>query len=168
MPARLALAGFLLLALGLPATPVLAATATANFTVTANVLAKCTIAATALAFGDYDPTAAVPTDATSTITVKCNRNRDYNVLLNAGTFSGATVTTRKMTGPEAATGLSYALYREATHTDNWGLTIGTDTVASTGNGADQTHTVFGRIPINQFVQDGAYTDTIIATIDFYS
>jgi spore coat protein U-like protein len=150
------------LALGLPQSPAMAATATTTFQVTATVAATCLISATTLAFGSY--TGAL-VNASSSISVTCTNTTPYNVGLDAGTAAGATVTTRKMTGPASAL-LNYALYRDAAHAQNWGTTVGTDTVAGTGNGSAQTLTVFGQLPANQFVTPGAYTDTITATISY--
>ncbi|MHB1494793.1 MAG: Csu type fimbrial protein [Acidithiobacillus sp.] len=150
------------LALGLLSGQAQAATAATTFSVTATMMPNCTISATNLAFGSY--TGAL-VDATSTISVTCTNTTGYNVGLNAGTSSGATVTTRKMTGPAGAT-LAYALYQDSAHTINWGNTVGTDTVSGTGNGSAQTLTVYGQVPAGQFVTPGAYTDTITATITY--
>lgn len=149
-------------ALGLTATSARAATATTTFRVTATVAATCLISATTLAFGTYT---GVVANSTSTITVTCTNTSPFNVGLNAGTAPGATVTTRKMTGPAAAV-LAYSLSQDAAHTINWGNTIGTDTESGTGNGSAQNLTVFGHVPAGQFVTPGAYTDTITATISF--
>ena len=114
------------LALGPPA---VAANATATFQVTATVQATCLISATNLSFGTY---AGVQTDALSTVTVTCTNTTPYNVGLSAGLATGATVTTRKMTGP--GTGLlAYSLSQNDGRTINWGNTIGTDTEIGTGN-----------------------------------
>ena len=160
----LTIVGFILAmeAVHLTATPVLAATATTTFQVTATVQATCLISATNLSFGTY--TGVVAT-STSTITVTCTNTSPYNVGLNAGTASGATVTTRKMSGPGGAL-LSYALYQDAAHTTNWGNTVGTDTVARTGNGNAQSLTVYGQVAAGQYVTPGAYADTITATITY--
>src|SRR5262245_5956337 len=93
------------LAIWFPTSSVRAATATTTFQVTATVHATCLISATNLNFGTY--TGAVA-NSTSTITVTCTNTTPYNVSLNAGTAAGATVTTRKMSGPGGAL-LSYAL-----------------------------------------------------------
>ena len=61
-----------------------------------------------------------------------------------GPASGATVATRKMTSGAAT--VNYTLYSDSGRTTVWGNTIGTDTVAGTGNGAAQTLTVYGRVP----------------------
>jgi spore coat protein U-like protein len=149
-------------ALGMAPMPAEAATATTTFAVTATVVATCLISATPLGFGNYT---GVIDPATSTVTITCTNTTPYNVGLSAGLATGATVTTRSMTGPAAAL-LGYGLFTNAGHTTNWGLTIGTDTVTGTGNGAAQPITVFGQIPAAEFVAPGAYTDTITATVTF--
>jgi len=149
------------LCLDIPGTA-LAATATTTFQVTATVQATCLISATALAFGTY--TGSLIT-ATSTISVTCTNTTPYNVGLDAGLATGATVTTRKMQGPSGAL-LAYALYRDAAHTNNWGNTVGTDTQSGTGNGSAQALTVYGQLAASQYVTPGSYSDTITATISY--
>jgi spore coat protein U-like protein len=150
------------LAFGLSFKRAQAATATTTFTVTATVQATCTVSATNLAFGTY--TAAVA-NATSTVSVTCTNTTPYNVGLNAGTATGATVTTRKMTGPSSAT-LNYGLFQDSGYTQNWGNTVGTDTVSGTGNGSAQNLTVYGQVPAGQYVQPGSYSDTITVTVSY--
>ncbi|HUB48625.1 MAG TPA: spore coat U domain-containing protein [Acetobacteraceae bacterium] len=148
---------------GLPVTPVEAATtANTTFQVTATVLSTCLISASNLGFGNYSGAAAT---GTATITVTCTNTSPYNVGLNAGTASGATVTSRKMVGPGGAT-LAYQLTQDSAHVVNWGQTVGTDTVAGTGNGSAQTLTVYGQVAAGQYVAPGAYSDTITATITY--
>jgi spore coat protein U-like protein len=150
------------LVLGLVAKPAAAATATTTFGVTATVQSNCLVSATALAFGTY--TGALAT-STSTVSVTCTNTTPYNVGLSAGLATGATVTTRQMTGPASAL-LTYAMFSNSTRTTNWGQTIGTDTVTGTGNGAAQALTVYGQVTAGQFVAPGAYTDTITATVTY--
>lgn len=140
-----------------------AATTTATFTVTANVQTNCTINAQNLNFGSY--TGAL-LDGTTTLTVDCSNGSAFNIGLSAGTAPGATVSTRKMTGPSGSDLLPYTLSRDSAHTLNWGNTVGTDTQAGTGTGANQTFTVFGEIPAGQFTTAGSYLDTITATLTF--
>jgi spore coat protein U-like protein len=137
-------------------------TATTSFNVSVTVAKACTITAANLAFGTYTGTLI---DSTSTISVTCTKTTPYNVGLNAGTMTGATVTTRKMTGP-GGYHLSYSLYQNSTYSTNWGNTVGTDTETGTGNGANQSLTVYGQLPAGQNVEAGAYTDTITATITY--
>lgn len=139
-----------------------AATATTTFPVTATVIKACVVSATQLAFGNYDPTAAAPTDATSTLSVLCTVGTSYTVGLTQGTASGATVTTRKMSNGTNL--LNYALYQETGRTTNWGNTAGTDTVAATAPVGTNTITVYGRIAAGQNVPIGSYSDTITVNV----
>lgn len=154
--------GLSVLALGLASTSAIAATTTATFGVSATVQATCLVSATPLAFGTY--TGAVA-NSTSTVSVTCTNTTPYNVGLSAGLATGATVTTRQMTGPASAL-LNYALFSDSSRTLNWGQTIATDTVAGTGNGAAQDITVYGQAAAGQYVAPGAYSDTITATVTY--
>ncbi len=117
-----------------------------------------------MSFGNYNNTLLT---STATVTATCSNTTPYNVGLNAGTASGATVTTRAMfvSGTPSVV-LNYGLYSNSGHTTNWGMTVGTDTVTGTGNGSAQAITVYGQIPAGQLVAPGAYTDTITATITY--
>jgi spore coat protein U-like protein len=139
----------------------MSATATAAFAISVAVPATCTIAATALSFAVYT---GVVDLATSTLSMTCSNTTRYNVGLNAGLASGATVSTRRMSN--GANVLSYSLYSDTNRTLNWGQTVGTDTVSGTGNGTAQILTVYGRVPAGQFVTPGNYSDTIIATVTY--
>ncbi len=164
--ATLACLGFLgATVLGLPSSPASAATtasASTTFTVSATVQATCLITANPLAFGTYTGLAA---NATTTIAVTCTNTTPYNVGLDAGLTSGATVSTRQMKGPGTDV-LNYGLYQDSTHATNWGSTVGTDTETGTGNGSAQSLTVYGQVPANQYVTPGSYSDTITATVTY--
>src|ERR1700722_8945936 len=124
--------------------PAFATTTTSTFGVQVAIQASCTIlSASTLNFGTQGVLAAA-VNQTSTIAVQCTNTTPYNIGLDAGTATGATVTTRKMTNGAAT--VSYSLYSNAGMTTNWGNTVGTDTVAATGNGASQSYTVYGQIP----------------------
>lgn len=137
-------------------------TVTALFSVTATVMSGCNISATPLSFGTYSGSIV---NSTSTVSVSCTPSTVYNVGLNAGTASGATVTTRAMTGAGGAL-LHYSLFSNSPMTVNWGQTVGSDTISATGSGATQPFTVYGRIPAGQSVTPGSYTDTITATLTY--
>jgi spore coat protein U-like protein len=137
-------------------------TATTSFSVTVVITATCSISATNLAFGTY--TRAL-VKSTSTISINCTNLTSYNVGLNAGVATGATVTNRSMTGPGSAL-LKYQLFSNSGYTTNWGNTVGTDTLAGTGNGANQSLTVYGQIPALEFTAQGSYADTITVTLTY--
>ena len=135
---------------------------TFQFGVSATALSTCAISATALNFGTYSKAL---THTTSTVTATCSNSTTYNVGFNAGVGSGATVTKRKMTSPSSAT-LNYSIFQNSTWTQNWGNTVGTDTVAGTGNGTAQTITAYGQMAAGQSGNPATYTDTITATITY--
>jgi spore coat protein U-like protein len=149
-------------AFSLSVSPAAAATATGTMGVSATVLATCFFTTTPLSFGAYT---GAQTDSTGTLLVTCSNTVPYNTGLDAGTAAGATVTTRKMTGPAGAL-MAYSLFQDSSRVTNWGNTVGTDTKAGTGNGAAQTLTVYGRLGAGQFVEDGGYADTITATVTY--
>ncbi len=137
-------------------------TATAMFSVTATVVKSCTVSATNLAFGNYT---GAQVRSTSTITATCTSSTTYTVGLNAGTATGATVTNRSMTGPGSAL-LHYSLFNNSGYTTNWGNTAATHWVSGTGNGTGQKLTVYGQIPVAQYVTPGSYADTITVSVSY--
>jgi spore coat protein U-like protein len=156
-----ALAALFLIALG---SPLYAATATSTMTVQMTITATCLVnSASTLNFGTQG-VLSTNVDQTSTIQVTCTNTTPYNVGLDAGTGTGATVANRKMTS--GATTVNYTLYSNSTRTTVWGNTVGTDTVAATGNGAAQSYTVYGRVPTQAAPAPGTYTDTITVTVTY--
>lgn len=103
--------------------------------------------------------------STSTISVTCTNTTPYTVGLGPGTASGATVTTREMTGPSSAV-LAYDLYSDAADTTNWGDTTSTNEVSGTGTGSAQTLTVYGVVPAASLPTPGSYADTITVTVTY--
>lgn len=144
--------------------PADAATDTDTFQVTATVVASCDVDAADLGFGNYDPVPSTPTDATTSMTVRCTNGTTYVIAMNAGTGSGATTAARKMTS--GGNTLTYSLYQNASHTSLWGQNSGVDTVAGTGSGALQTLTIYGRAPAQQTAPTGSYADTITVTLTY--
>ncbi len=142
----------------------LGATTTTTFQVDATVISSCSVSATNLGFGNYDSLAATATDATSTVSVQCSLLTSYEIGLDAGVGSGATVTTRRMT--LGADTLDYTLYQDSARTTVWGNTLSSDTVSGAGTGLSQPYTVYGRIPAGQIVNTGNYTDTVTVTVNF--
>jgi spore coat protein U-like protein len=141
-----------------------AATATTSFQVQLTIQAQCLInSASTLNFGTQGVISA-NVDQTSTIQVQCTNSTPYNIGLDAGTGTGATVTTRKLTGGGAT--VNYTLYSDSARTSVWGNTVGTNTVASTGTGASQSFTVYGRIPAQTTPAPTTYTDTITVTVTY--
>lgn len=155
----------LLAASALFAGPAFAQTATTQFNVQITITAECLInSATDLNFGSPGVIAA-DIDATSTITVQCTNGTPYDIGLDAGAGTGATVAARLMTGPGSET-VTYSLYTDAAHSDVWGNTIATDTVTGTGTGSAQAFTVFGQVQAQSTPAAGVYNDTVTVTVTY--
>jgi spore coat protein U-like protein len=146
-----------------------AATKTASFTVSASVGKNCVISAGNLALGEFIGDNDL--EAESTITVRCTDGTDFDIALNAGVtgnYGG-----RRMEGP-GDDYLVYNLYTDDTYAAVWGDTTGdTEVVSGEGEGMAAgnavTRTVYGRLLASDNlgpVEEGAYSDTIVATITY--
>jgi len=139
----------------------------ASLTVSANVVKNCTITTAPVAFGNYDSVAAnatAPLDGVGTITVKCTKGAAAKVGLNAG--GNATGTTRRMAGGTAEY-LTYELYQDTGRATIWGDTETTALdVPAAPNQTPRDFTVYGRVAQAQEAAIGAYTDTVLATVNF--
>lgn len=142
-----------------PATP----STTAPFTVTATAVSSCTVTATTLDFGATGVLAG-NVDATNAVSVLCPAGTPYTVALDGGLSGAADPTQRKMV--KGSEQITYGIYRDAARTLPWGSTVGVDTQAGTGTGAVQTYTGYGRVPAQVTPSPGAYTDTIVVTVNF--
>lgn len=125
-----------------------------------------------MGFGLYDDSSASDTNSASTITVNCLRNGgppnpDVTLTLGPSANSGL-ITTRQM--KSGANVMNYNLYRDSGRSQVWGQTPGVDamTITVTGipnNGSkNATFTVYGRIPAQQNVGVGGYSDSVQMTI----
>lgn len=142
-----------------------AAQQSTQFQVSMTIQAECRLtSASDLAFGN---TGVIQTAITSTspIGVQCTNTTPYNIGLNAGAGTGATVATRRMTSGSGAT-VVYELFRDPARSQIWGNTAGTDTLAGIGNGAVQSLTVYGRVPPQTTPAAGSYTDTVQVTVTY--
>jgi spore coat protein U-like protein len=143
----------------------LAASTTSTFQVQATIAASCNIVSTAtLDFGSLG-VLSTNNDQSTTLNVQCTASTPYHIGLDAGTGSGASVTTRKLTSAASAT-INYSLYTNAGRTTVWGNTVSTDTVDATANGASQAYTIYGRIPPQSTPAPGVYSDTITVTVTY--
>ena len=133
--------------------------------VSVSVVSGCTIRATPLVFGLYNPDASLPTNSTARLKVLCTLNTPYYVALDQGAGNAATTRLRRMSGPENSS-IRYTLSQNPTHTINWGNIIGVDTKLRIGNGLQQILVVYGQIPPKQNVGIGSYRDIVNVNIIF--
>ena len=135
--------------------------AQANLAIGSSIVATCSISTTAVAFGQYTGSEIL---ATGGVSATCVNGTDYDIGLDAGLSTGATVTSRKM--KSGANVLPYELFSNSDRTTNWGNTVGTDTVHGTGTGTSQNLTVYAKLPAGTVPAAGTYSDTVKATISF--
>lgn len=169
-PIRLQIAASTLaatLGLGL-ATAADAATATGNFQVSATVVSACAVSATTLNFGSaIDPTAAaLPLDASTTMTVVCTATTPYSVALNAGANAGGVSNFSARAIKNGSQTLGYQLYLEAARSTVWGDGTASSVLPGVGIGSNQTLTIYGRLPSLTGAMPGTYTDTVTVTITY--
>lgn len=158
------------------ALPAHAATATANLNVQAQVNASCTISTTVVDFGSYDPVGAnastAKTNSGGSVTIACTKGSAPSIGLGLGANASGAV--RRMSN--GTDFLSYELYMPPNTTPNspcgalttvWGTTGANLFVPSVPpSSASRTYNVCGAIPAAQDVGVGAYTDVVVATVNF--
>jgi spore coat protein U-like protein len=147
-------------------TGLVADTDTANLSVTATVVANCSIDTTTVAFGNYDPAvahASSPLDGTGTVTITCTKGTTSTVGLDVG--SNASGSTRRMSN--GSDFLSYELYQNGGRTVVWGNSGGDlHAPGAAPSSAPRAITVYGRVTGGQDVGVGSYADTVVATVTF--
>jgi spore coat protein U domain-containing protein, fimbrial subunit CupE1/2/3/6 len=137
--------------------------ATATFTVTANVKSSCTIGATNVAFGDYDPlvaNASAALTANGSVTITCTKGTAATIGLS-GTLGARTM------GGTPSGSLAYELYRDSGFTLAWGgVAANWLAPAAAPSKAARTFTVYGRIAGGLDPDVASYSDTVTATVNF--
>ena len=144
----------------------------------ATAASDCSVTASGVAFGTYDPSIATPDDSTGSVVVTCiytgpggSDTANYTVTLSTGT-SGSFAPRKLAAG---ASLLNYNLFRDAARTQVWGnASSGTTIITGSlkvGPGAGNrtrtaTHVVYGRIPQLQDADAGNYADSILVTLTF--
>lgn len=141
---------------------------------------SCTVSATGVAFGAYDPRTGAPLNALGSMTVVCQGN-EIPVTITLTTGSSNTYANRTMrNGAEV---MSYNLYLDAARTIVFGNGTGgsqsstcitgraTSGIGCTGSnpgglGRQFVRPIHGQIPGSQDVGGGTYSDTIFYTVTF--
>ncbi len=134
---------------------------------------NCTVSTTGLQFGQYRPLSSTNHERTGTIQVQCSLLGlvgllvSYEISFNTG--GSGTYTNRRLLGPVNT--LNYNLYKDASRTIILGNgTGGTQTITDgyllSLTPLTRTYTIYGRIPANQNVRTGSYSDSILVTVTY--
>lgn len=152
------------------AAPALAQTQSDTFAVTANVLQTCRLQNVLdLSFGDYDALTGTDVDAQTTFELRCNPGLAYQVQIDGGLSYGlATGYAAERAMTDGTNYLAYQLFQDAARTTPWGEALGVDTYdATAASAAWATIDIYGRIPTDQLVPAGGYTDaTVTLTVNY--
>ena len=133
-----------------------------DFNVSASVAANCTIDATDMVFGAFDPLANADVDSTSTVTITCTKGNGATIDMNSGNnAANATATSRAMSNGSSGY-LDYELYSDSSHSTVWS----TFNSGAAPSKAARDFTVYGRIPAAADAPSGTYGDVVRATVNF--
>ncbi len=136
--------------------------------------ATCTVAATPIAFGIYNPQLGSPNDSTGSIVVTClpgllSVMQNYTLSLSPGGVGS--YAPRWLVSGAAA--LQYQIYSDAARSTVWGNgSAGTATVhgsflVGVVLPVVATHTLYGRLPARQTAAiAGLYVDTVLVTVSY--
>lgn len=128
--------------------------------------ATCTVSATSVGFGAYNVFDSAPSDSTATILLRCNGNA-RNIAVGISDGEEPLFDWRRLgKGKER---LLYNLYRDAGRFAIWGDGSGGTQMhvqSEVPNNTEVPLTVYGRIPAGQDVSAGAYSDSVVVTINY--
>lgn len=123
--------------------------------------AACTVTATGVMFGVYDPLGSSAVDSTGEVEVSCAETTAYEITLSEGQGS---FSSRHLVNATADV-LVYNLFTDASYQFVWGDgAAGTDSVSDSTDSLGNSHSVYGLIPGGQNVPAGSYSDSIVVTV----
>lgn len=127
----------------------------------------CTISTPSnVVFSTYDVYGALPVDTTGTVRIRCN-SFARTVIVDLSDGNATNFSPRYML--KGIEHLNYNLYLDAARTTIWGNnTNGSSHYGPTDppNNTDVNIPIYGRVNALQDVSAGAYTDSIVATVNF--
>lgn len=122
---------------------------------------SCSVSATGVDFGGYNPFDSAATDSTAVVTVECESA--YSIALSEG--QAATFNPRALAGDNDS--LQYNLYTGPDYSIIWGDgSGGTEVVSGPGDTQPVEHVIHGRIFARQNARVGSYADSITVTLEF--
>lgn len=133
---------------------------------------SCSLQVPAMSFGRLDILGALPVDRTlGTIEITCSNAGASTVVVPIRTSvsqgGSGDENRRRMAGPGGAA-IEYNLFRDVSRTQLWRVSGNppADMTVPANNQARLLLTVFGRVYGPRDAREGAYQDTLIATLEF--
>jgi len=131
---------------------------------------SCSASTSGLSFGTYDPFATLPDDATGTVSVSCSLLSPLAGSVDVALSKGSSGSFAQRTMKNGANTLNYNVYTSTSYNqilgDNSGGTLPITINFSFLYSSTQNLTFYGRIPAQQNVRVGTYTDTLLVTITY--
>ncbi|GAA4011957.1 hypothetical protein GCM10022280_07110 [Sphingomonas swuensis] len=131
-------------------------------------LCSCTTSTSSLAFGAYSPVTASPTDASALVSIDCTGIVSLFGVVEVRASAGGSGSALDRTMARSGSTLRYNIYANSARSLILGDgSSGTTTLTSSLNGLLFFSTavpVYGRIPAQQWVQSGTYSDTVVITV----
>lgn len=140
--------------------------------------ATCTVSNATLSFGAYNPIAATPTTANSTLSVSCSEllgggsssTVSYSMQISGGNSGNTTNREMRLVG----NALPYNIYTSASYTTLWDNSTGVSGSVSLQGPlglpvlvfGSESQTVYGRILAQRPAASGVYTDSLVVTVTY--
>jgi spore coat protein U-like protein len=147
-----------------------AGSAVSPIIITATAVPTCSVVTNTLGFGSV--TGLQTVHASSDISVNCTPGLPYHISLDAGFNYNKVLHFRQITD-SALNSRTYFLYSDIISQVEWGDSDYANTypngtsVADTGNGAVQPHTIYGQLSSSSAaLPPGSYVDIVVATVNY--
>lgn len=126
------------------------------------------VSVSGVSFGTYDVLSVSPVDTAGTLTFNCTSVLGSdNIVVDISAGGSSSFAARELVAGSDV--LEYNLYTNAGRSTVWGDgSSGTSHYgpANPPNGTNFSLTVYGRVPAQQDVPAGSYTDTVVVTIQY--
>jgi len=138
------------------------------------LLYTCSVTATDVGFGTYSPFNPSAADSTGNVRVSCSLLGLLSLLVNYRIYlspgSGGAYSPRLM--HKGSDTLDYNLYTNASRTTIWGNGSGGTSYVEDGYliglfTVSRDYTIYGRVPAEQNVAPGFYSDTLTVTVEYF-
>jgi spore coat protein U-like protein len=125
---------------------------------------NCTLAVTPVIFGAYNVFDTLPNNNSGgKVTIDCGTGEDVNVEVSLSTGQSNDYISREM--KSGTDQMHYNIYTTAARTSVWGSSTGGSSVMTAHHGHFMMN-LFGRIPPEQDVSVGIYSDSLTVIVNF--
>ena len=143
---------------------------TANASCSTSGACLCSVSLTSMAFGNYNPQSAGPTDTVGTLSVSCSSPDPSNSTMSIALSPGSSGNANARTMQSGVHPLYYNLFTNAARTIIWGDgSGGGEPVAANFPATSRSAvklSIYGRIPAQQNAWVGVYHDSVTVTVSY--